>query len=60
MQKNTRALVGQFLIGLAVATLTGTIIAPAGSHTFRPDIAVAGAISALVLMGIAVACNERQ
>ena len=60
MQKHTKTLVGQFLIGLAVATLAGTIIAPVGAHTFRPDIAVAGAVAAFALLGIGVACNPSQ
>jgi len=58
MQKNTTSLLSQFLIGLAVATFAGTIIAPLGAQTFSPVLAAAGAISALALVGIALASSN--
>ncbi|KKB76986.1 hypothetical protein VW35_15980 [Devosia soli] len=58
MQKNSTSLLGQFLIGLAVATFAGTIIAPLSAQNFNPILAATGAVSALTLVGIALASSH--
>ncbi|CAN7512075.1 hypothetical protein [Devosia sp. LjRoot3] len=58
MQKHHKPIIGQFLTGLAIATIAGTIITPLGTQTFSPGLAMSGIIAASIFLLIAAVTNR--
>lgn len=59
MRKNTRkAIISQFLVGLAIATIAGTAIAPLGSQSFNPVLALTGLVLSSALLAIALGSSR--
>ncbi|KKB82567.1 hypothetical protein VW35_00325 [Devosia soli] len=55
MRKNNRASIfSQFLVGLAVALIAGTVIGPLGAGTLSPVLSLMGAAGALAIVAIAI------
>jgi len=60
MNQNSKALISQFLIGLAVAIVTATITVPIATQTFNPVVSSAGFVAVVTLVAIAPAAAERD
>lgn len=53
-------IVGQFLAGLAVAIVSGTVLAPAGAGSFNRPLATAGLAAGLVFLALALGRGKKR